>query len=243
MSGWTAKRFWQDATVEPCDGGFTVRLDRRLVKTPAKAALVVPTHAMAQAIATEWQCQQGVIKPDTMPVTRSANSAIDKITPQFDEVAALIAAYGASDLLCYRATGPAGLVARQALAWDPMLDWATQALEAPLVATAGVMHTPQPAESLARLVARVHACTPFQLAALHDLVAISGSLVLGFAVTSGFAKPETIWNLSRIDEQWQAEQWGDDHAAAESAGLRRAALLHAERFYRLCEAPSQGLCG
>ncbi|NCM95872.1 MAG: ATPase [Rhodobacterales bacterium] len=234
MSAWAPKRFWQNARVEPCDGGFTVRLDARPVRTPAKAALVVPSLTMASAIAAEWQAQQGTIKPETMPVTRSANAALDKIAPQFAEVAGLIAAYGASDLLCYRATGPAGLVARQAAAWDPMLAWAAEALAAPLAVTAGVTPITQPAASLARLTAKVHACTPVELAALHDLVMISGSLVLGLAVTHGHADARTIWQLSRIDEDWQIEQWGQDHEAGESAALRRAALIHAERFHHLC---------
>ncbi|OIQ07480.1 MAG: ATPase [Rhodobacteraceae bacterium CG2_30_10_405] len=234
MSAWAPKRFWQNARVEPCDGGFTVRLDARPVRTPAKAALVVPSLTMASAIAAEWQAQQGTIKPETMPVTRSANAALDKIAPQFAEVAELIAAYGASDLLCYRATGPAGLVARQAAAWDPMLAWAAEALVAPLAVTAGVTPITQPAASLARLTAKVHACTPVELAALHDLVMISGSLVLGLAVTHGHADARTIWQLSRIDEDWQIEQWGQDHEAGESAALRRAALIHAERFHHLC---------
>lgn len=237
MSGWVAKRFWQEASVEPCDGGFALRLDARPLKTPAKARLVVPNRAMAQAIADEFQAQQGVIRPETMPVTRSANSAIDKIVPQFAEVAGLVAAYGASDLICYRATGPAGLVARQALAWDPLLVWAAVALNAPLRVTAGVMPVAQPAESLARLGQRVFACTPFELAALHDLVAISGSLVLGLAVTTGFADAETAWHHSCIDECWQAELWGEDADAALTAKARRAALIDAAGFHRLCLGP------
>lgn len=234
MTGWTAKRFWTQATAEPCQGGYTVRLDGRPVKTPAKAPMIMPTLALAQAVAAEWQAQEGVVKPETMPCTRSVNSAIDKVAPQFDEVADLIAAYGASDLLCYRATEPAALIARQAEAWDPMLDWAARALEAPLVATAGVMHIGQPAESLDRLAAQVRALSAFELAALHDLVAISGSLVLGLAVIRGRITAETAWTLSRIDEDWQAELWGEDDEAAQTAAVKRAALIHAARFFALC---------
>lgn len=113
MSAWKAKRFWKEATAEACDGGFTVRLDGRVVKTPAKTLLVVPTLAMAQAIAAEWDAQQGLVKPDTMPHTRTANSALDKVAPQFDQVADMMAAYGGTDLLCYRATGPQELIDRQ----------------------------------------------------------------------------------------------------------------------------------
>ncbi len=234
MSDWKAKRFWKAAAALACDGGFTVHLDARPVKTPLKAPLVVPTLAMAQAIATEWDAQTGLIRPQTMPVTRAANSAIDKVMPQFDDVAALIAAYGASDLICYRAEGPQALVARHALAWDPLLAWADSALQAPLRATSGVMHVPQRAASLARLSACVQGLTPFQLAAFHDLVAISGSLVLAFATAHQHLTAEQAWALSRIDEIWQRERWGQDDEAADLEAIRRAAFLEADRFYQLC---------
>lgn len=234
MSGWTAKRFWKSATAEACEEGFTVRLDGRGVKTPAKAAFVVPTLALAQAAAAEWQAQAGVIQPDSMPVTRAINSAIDKLSVQFDEVVGLLAAYGASDLLCYRATGPEGLVARQAAGWGPLLDWAAEALGAPLVATAGVMHIDQPPGSLARLHALTASFDRFRLAAFHDLVAISGSLILALAVTHGRLSPEDAFDLSRIDEAWQIEIWGVDEEAAVLEAARRQAFLEAARFYALC---------
>ncbi len=234
MSAWKAKRFWKQATVEAVDGGFTVRLDGRPVKTPAKTPLVVPTRALADAIAAEWDAQAGLIKPDSMPVTRAANSALDKIVPQFEAVAEMLASYGGTDLLCYRAVSPHHLVARQAAAWDPMLDWAAQELGAPLVATAGVMHIAQPAASLGRLHALVAAFSPFQLAAFHDLVAISGSLVLALGVTRGRLSAPEAWSLSRIDEAWQTEQWGEDEEAAASESVREADFLQAGRFYALC---------
>ena len=234
MSGWKAKRFWNSATAEPCDGGFTVRLDGRPVKTPAKAAFVLPTLAMAQAAAREWDAQHGAVNPDTMPVTRAANSAIDKLSVQFDEVVALLAAYGGTDLLCYRATGPEALVARQAAAWDPLLTWAAQDLGAALVATAGVMHVAQPPQSLARLHALTAAFDQFRLAAFHDLVAISGSLVLGFAVVRGRISAAESFDISRIDETWQAEIWGVDETAAELEAFKRQAYLAADAFLALC---------
>lgn len=235
MSGWKAKRFWKAATAEACDGGFTVRLDGRAVKTPAKAAFVMPTLAMAQAAAVEWDAQQGVVKPDTMPVTRAVNSAIDKLVPQFDAVVGLLAAYGASDLLCYRATGPEGLVARQTAGWDPLLDWAAQALNAPLRVTQGIVHIEQPPETVAQLHALTAGFTPFELAGFHDLVAISGSLVLAFAVTHGRLSANDAFGLSRIDEVWQAELWGIDDEAEALDLSKRQAYLEASRFFTLCQ--------
>jgi chaperone required for assembly of F1-ATPase len=234
VTGWAARRFWTDVRVEAAGTGFGIRLDSRPLRTPAKAPLILPTGAMAEAVAAEWRAQGGTVKPLTMPVTRSANAAIDKVATQFAEVAALIAAYGGSDLLCYRAEGPEGLVERQAEGWDPLLAWAGEALDAPLRVTAGVVPVAQPAASLARLAERVGGFGVFELTALHDLVAISGSLILGLAVTAGRLDADAAWQLSRIDETWQAEIWGQDDQALEQARDRHEAIRHAARFYRLC---------
>ena len=234
MSGWSARRFWTEATVKPEGKGYTVHLDARPVRTPLKAPLILPTHGLAQAVAAEWQAQTGTVNPATMPFTRTANSAIDTVTRQFDAVADMLAAYGETDLLCYRATGPEALIDRQAAVWDPLLEWAAQTLQAPLRTTIGVMHIEQPADSLATLGAAVRALTPFQLAAFHDLVAISGSLVLGLAVIRGRLMADQAWALSRVDETWQIEQWGADEEAAEIMALKQAALLQADRFFALC---------
>jgi chaperone required for assembly of F1-ATPase len=234
MSTWAARRFWTTASAIPVEGGFAVHLDARPVRTPLKAPLVLPTLALAEAVAAEWQAQGGKVNPETMPFTRTANSAIDKVAPQIDAVAAMLAAYGGSDLLCYRAERPPELVARQAEAWDPVLIWALEVLGADLVVTEGVMHVEQPPEALMRLHERVAAMTPFQLAAFHDLVAMSGSLVLALAVTGGRVTAEEAWRLSRIDEDWQISLWGADEEAAEVAALKHAAFLLADRFYGLC---------
>jgi len=232
MSGWTAKRSWTETRVEEVDGGFTVRLDGRAVKTPAKTLLVVPTRAVAGQIAAEWDAQQRKVDPRTMPWTRSANAALDKVGTQFAEVATLLAAYGDTDLLCYRADGPAELEVRQTEGWDPLLAWSATTLNAPLHATTGVMHVEQPAESLARLTARIAQMTAFQLTGFHDLVAISGSLVLALAVADQWLTAQEAWRLSRLDEHWQAEVWGRDEEAEVLEAARHEGFLHAERFYR-----------
>ena len=234
MSGWKARRFWKEATVAEEDGGFTVRLDGRPVRTPAKRAIVMPTRAMAQAVAAEWEAQEEEVRPDLMPATRTVNSAIDKVATQHAEVAAMLAAYGDSDLLCYRADHPEGLVARQQAAWDPMLDWAAEALGARLDTRSGIMHRPQPSEALEELSRRTHALGAFELAAFHDLVSLTGSLILGFAAAEGAFPPEDIWARSRIDEEWQAEQWGRDEEAEAQAAVKKEAFLHAHRMFTLC---------
>ena len=234
MADWAAKRFWKTASAVAVEGGFGVALDAKSVRTPAKTALIVPTQALAAAIATEWDAQTGKIRPDTMPLTRAANSAIDKVAPMFDAVVEELSGYGGSDLLCYRATGPEALAERQAAVWDGMLDWAREALDAPLNVTAGVMHVAQPAGSLTRLRAHVAGHSAFQLAALHDLVAISGSLVLALGVARGRMAVDEAFAASRIDEAWQIEQWGADEEAAEYEALRAQAFRNAGRFFALC---------
>ena len=193
----------------------------------------MPSRALAEAIAREWQAQDEKIDPATMPVTRGANAAIDKVRSQHAEVAALIADYGGTDLLCYRAEAPRELVARQSEHWDPLLDWAEAALGARLAVTQGVVPVAQPEAALAALGARVAAMDEWQLAALHDLVGITGSLVLGLAVAEGRLTAAEAWTLAQLDEDWQAEQWGVDDEAAEHAGRKREALLDAERFWRM----------
>ncbi len=234
MSSWAARRFWTTASAVPVEGGFAVHLDARPVRTPLKAPLVLPTFPLAEAVAAEWQAQEGKVKPETMPVTRTANSAIDKVAPQHSDVADMLAAYGGSDLLCYRATGPAGLIQVQAEGWDPLLTWAADTLSAPLQVTIGIVPVSQPAESLAALSRLVHQLDSFRLAAFHDLVAISGSLVLALAVIQRRLSAPEAWALSRIDEDWQISLWGEDEEAAEHAALKRAAFLAADRFYGLC---------
>lgn len=233
MTDWKAKRFWKEATVETADGGFTVHLDARPVRTPLKSALIVPTARLAQEIAAEWDAQEGIIDPLSMPHTRSANSAIDKVAPQHDAVAQMLADYGDSDLLCYRAPAPTELIARQAEHWDPLLDWAERRLGARLHTATGVIHVPQDPKTLARLSGRVHGLDAFALTGFHDLVSLSGSLILGFAAMLDHRPVDEIWKLSRVDENWQSEQWGVDDEAVAMAETKRSAFVHAKTFHDL----------
>ena len=232
MTGWKKKRFWEHAEVAAIEGGHEVLLDGRKLRTPSKSALIVPSNLIAERIAQEWQSQEGEIAPDTMPVTRMANSAIDKVAPQFEAVAELIAAYGETDLLCYRATFPVELVAQQTEVWTPYIEWAKNELDVPLELCAGVMFAAQPQASIAKLRARVFDLSAFELAAFHDLVAISGSLVLGLAAIEAWKSPEEIWDASRLDENWQESQWGEDDEAVDFALKKKQGFMEAIQFYQ-----------
>ena len=233
MTSWKMKRFWSEATVAEAGGGWEIRLDGRPVRTPGKSALVVPTRALAAHLASEWEAQTDAVDPETMPATRMANSAIEKVAPQIAAVASHLLSYGGTDLLCYRAEAPEALVARQSEAWDPWIAWAAEELGARLTVTAGIVPVDQPPEALAALGSELDRFGAFELAAVHDLVGLPGSLVLGLAAARGAETADAIWRASRIDEIWQIEQWGEDDLA-EAANARKArAFAEAVHFLTL----------
>jgi len=221
------RRFWRAAGLRPEAGGFGIDLDARALTTPGGNPLVLPTEALARAVAAEWDALAEEIDPGRLPLTRAANSAIDRVARSREAVVDAIAEYGSSDLLCYRAAEPAGLAARQTAGWDPWLAWAARGLGAPLVAVTGVVHHDQPRRSLAALRAAVADRDAFGLTALHELVTLSGSLMLGLAIARGALDPAAAWELSRIDEAWQIEHWGLDAEAEAAAEQRRADFLRA----------------
>ncbi|MDU8946310.1 ATP12 family chaperone protein [Ovoidimarina sediminis] len=232
MSEWAAKRFWTDTQVAEVEGGFEVRLDGRPVRTPFKSPLHLPTRAVAELLAGEWEAQSGTIDPNSMPATRMANSAIEKVAPQCAAVIAHLASYGETDLLCYRAESPEGLVALQAEAWDPWLDWARDTYGAELTTTRGVLPVTQPREAIDALTAPMAAMGPFELAAFHDLVSLPGSLILGLAAAAEAAAPEPLWQAARLDEVWQIEQWGHDDEAEAVNAHKLQAFMDAAVFLR-----------
>jgi chaperone required for assembly of F1-ATPase len=233
MTGWTPKRFWKDVTLGAESGGHTVLLDDKPILTPARGLLILPSLPLAQAVAEEWARQEDVLRPATMPMTRLANTALDRVVPEFAAVADIVAAYAETDLLCYRAESPDELRRLQHEAWDPLLDWAAERFGSRLLPTSGVVPLAQPREALARLAAEVRDHSPWRLTPLHELVSLTSSLVLGLAVATEVRTPEEVWALSRIDEEWQYARWGRD-AEADAAAARRQGEFHeAVRFYRL----------
>jgi chaperone required for assembly of F1-ATPase len=236
MSEWAMKRFWTSADVAEADGGFAVVLDGRPVKTPAKQGLILPTKALAQAVAEEWDAQEEKVDPEAMPLTRLSNSAVDKVAKQHGDVAAMLAEYGGSDLLCYRAERPDELIRRQSAAWDSMLGWARDTHGIELVTQGGVMPVAQPDASLAKMSELTHALDPFELTAFHELVTLSGSWILGYAALTELEAPDSLWNRTIVDELWQEEQWGADEEALESRDVKRAAFLIGHRYNVLCRA-------
>ena len=235
MSEWAPKRFYKDVTVEREGDQFSVRLDGRPVRTPGKRLLAMPHEAMARNVAEEWRAQKDLIDPRTMPWTRSVNSAIDKVASQRDEIIEHLTSYAGTDLLCYRAHGPAELVARQSQDWDPLLDWVTQRYNVKLNVTSGVMPVVQRAETLERLHGTMQPMSDFELTGFYELVTLSGSFTIALASVEGVQPADVLWKISRIDEIWQSEQWGVDEEAEEASNLKRDAFLHAFKFFQTAQ--------
>ena len=227
------KRFYKIATAEPVEGGHAILLDGRPVKTPKRAALVLPTPALAHSVVAEWDAQGDDIDPRSMPLTGLSNAAIDHVAPDPSAFVATLAGYAETDLLCYRAEDPAPLVKRQSAIWDPILGWARQRYAVEFVVTAGILHKAQPFETVARLASAIGERSDFQLAGFQPLVTISGSLVIALALADGWIDARAAFDAAHLDEMWQAENWGEDDWATRMRDDHRRDFEVAARFLAL----------
>ena len=213
------KRFYKEVSVAHGINGFAVLLDGKPVKTPGRRALALPTERLADAIAIEWQSQGAEITAATMPLLRLANTVIDGVAINPADVVAAILRFGENDLLCYRAHQPPELANRQAQGWDPLLDWVRQRHGAVMNVAEGFGHIDQTPDALGALRQALEEFDPFALAALHVIASITGSTVLALAVAEGFIPGAYAFQMSRIDETYQIEKWGEDAEAQKRAAL------------------------
>ena len=229
------KRLYAHVAVESAarKAGFAILLDGRVVRTPKKMPLVVPTRGLAEAIAAEWAAQGEHVDPQTMPLSKLAITAIDGVRGAAAEVAADIVRFAGSDLLCYRAEGPEGLVQRQAEVWDALLQWCEAELGARLIRAEGVMPVEQSRQALDRIAAQVAPFDALALACLHVMTTLTGSALLALAHAKGRLSAEEAWAAAHIDEDWQISQWGEDAEAAHRRAARWAEMQAASRFLEL----------
>ena len=231
------KRFYTSVSVALGEGGqYGVLLDGRPVRTPARTVLTVPSQALAEAVAAEWAAQEGEVKPLTMPLTRLAATTIDRVPAHRAAFIDEIVAHIGNDLLCYRAEGPADLVARQASQWDPLLAWAAATHDIRLEACTGVLHHPQAEASAAAARALLEALPGPTLAAAHVLTTTTGSAVLALALLGGAIEAEAAFEAAQLDELYQAEKWGQDREALQRRREIRDDIHAATRFARLAAA-------
>ncbi|MFA7439767.1 MAG: ATP12 family protein [Sphingomonadaceae bacterium] len=227
------RRFWKEVTVAPVDAGWQVALDGRLVRTPARLPLIVPNEQLATAIAGEWAAVEHEIRAGDMPLTGLANATIDHVLPDPAAFAGNLAIHAESDLVCYRAEHPQGLVARQAEAWDLPLATIERRFDVQFHRTAGISWVAQPAETLARIRAAFAGQSPWRLAPMQPLVTITGSAILALAVVENLLDSEAALAAGMVDELWQAEQWGMDAEAAAARDARARQYRDAIAFLRL----------
>ncbi|MDW6023738.1 ATP12 family protein [Mesorhizobium sp. BAC0120] len=228
MKSAAARRFYKTVTVEREGDGFSVLLDGRVVKTPSGNAVILPTEKAARLVAEEFDSQGDRIDPLTMPVTRLVNTAIDGVAADTQAVLEDILRFSSSDLVCYRAESPDALVARQAEAWDPVLDWARAALGARFFLAEGVMHVEQPREAIGAVGLHLRQREDaFRLAALHVITAITGSALLALMFEAGALDAEAAWNAAHVDEDWNIEHWGLDAEAAARRTARKRDMIGA----------------
>ena len=225
------KRFYQRAHVGDA-APFAVLLDNRPVRTPAGNALALPSRALGEAVAAEWGAQQERIDPAVMPLTRLVNAIIDGVATAPAPVADEVAKYLGSDLLCYRADTPAGLVARQAQHWDPILDWAREALGARFVLAEGVMFAAQPGHAIVAASAAIPS-DPWRLGAVNVITTLTGSALIALALAQGRLSVDDAWAAAHVDEDWNMSQWGRDELALERRATRFAEMQAAGTVLQL----------
>jgi chaperone required for assembly of F1-ATPase len=222
------KRFYKEVSVVPVAEGHAIHLDGKPVRTPGRALLALPTERAARLVADEFAAQVEIIDPVSMPVTRLVNTAIDGVATDPQAVLEDILRFASSDLLCYRADGPQGLVIRQNEHWDPVIDWARATLGARFNLAEGVIHVEQPRETIAVLGAHLaRRAEPLRLAAMHLMTSLTGSALLAIAVEAGELDSEAAWNAGHVDEDWQIEHWGQDAEAVARRSARKRDMMAA----------------
>src|SRR5262245_34071298 len=229
------RRFYSEASVADGADGHAVVLDNRPIRTPARNALKLPTRALAEAVAAEWQGQGEFIDPARMPLTRLTNTIIDGVTTTPQAVADEVVKYLASDLIFYRVDAPEGLVERQASHWDPLVAWARDELGARFVLAEGVMHVTQPDHALAAATPAVPR-DPWRLGAVHSITTLTGSALIALAVAHERVALEAAWAAAHVDEDWNMDQWGQDPLAAERRGFRFAEMQAAATVLALTKS-------
>jgi chaperone required for assembly of F1-ATPase len=227
------KRFYENATAAAFENAYRILLDGKPLHTPGRKPLAAPSRALAEAIAAEWSAQGDRIEPETMKLTRLANTVIDGLSGQESIVADDIAAFAANDLLCYRAGEPEGLVMLQQAAWDPVLGWASAALGARFVLAEGVMPVQQPPAARAAVRSALRDHGAFALAPLHVITTLTGSALLALALDRGAIDADAAWSAAHVDEDFQASLWGSDSEAEKRRAFRRGEFDAAVRMLGL----------
>ena len=235
------KKFYKKASVKGKKAPFSIALDGMVMKTPLKATLEIPSRALAKAIAGEWNAQEEFVEPNLMYLTKYANTAIDRVETRKDNIVDEIVAFASSDMVCYRANTPQGLVDMQASAWDRVLEWASERHGLNFICVAGIVYASQPEATLVTAHGVLSAHDAYMLTAIHNLTTLTGSALLAMAVVEGAITDDEGWSAAHVDEDWNISQWGDDDEAIQRRTFRKTDMMAAVHLLEtLDEQESQG---
>lgn len=226
------KRFYKEVSVSQNDDGFLIQLDGRMVKTPSKDGLILPTKELAEAVAREWEAQDSHIDPETMLVTKLSNTALDRVRGRENEIIGEIVSYLGSDLLCYRSENPQELIERQEQLWDPVLDLLHENLGVRLKTTSGIIHITQPEADINKAAEAISDYSIFELSALHNMTTLLGSAALSITWSRGFISSDEAWKAATVDDDWQTEKWGNDPEAEAQRKNRHKMMVAITEYYR-----------
>ena len=233
MTASPARRFYRKVAVTGTAAPFSVTLDERSLRTPLKRALDLPTKRLAEAVASEWAAQAEKIDPHSMPYTKLANTAVDRVNSDRERIMSEIVDFAGSDLVCYRAEKPRDLIERQSRAWQPVLDWARATFAAEFLVTEGIVHIEQPSRSLGAMRDYLGSKSPWALTALHNMTTLTGSALIAAMACDGAILPAEAWLAAHVDEDWQIEQWGSDEEARHRRDYRKREFDICLRFCEL----------
>ena len=233
MTASPARRFYKKVAVTGTAAPFSVTLDERSLRTPLKRALDLPTKRLAEAVASEWAAQAEKIDPHSMPYTKLANTAVDRVTSDHERIMSEIVDFAGSDLVCYRAEKPRDLIERQSRAWQPVLDWARATFAAEFLVTEGIVHIEQPSRSLGAMRDYLGGKSSWALTALHNMTTLTGSALIAAMACDGAILPAEAWLAAHVDEDWQIEQWGSDEEARHRRDYRKREFDICLRFCEL----------
>ncbi|MGI9352354.1 MAG: ATP12 family chaperone protein [Rhizobiaceae bacterium] len=227
------KRFYKSVSAKQADGGFSVFLDDKPVKTPGRHALLLPTAESADLVMREWQAVETEINPLLMPVTRLVNTAVDGVANEIQAVMEDIVRYASSDLLLYRAESPQELIDNQTKLWDPILDWLAEEIDAHFETGEGIMHVPQSKQAISQFGTRLEAhANPFRITCLHTFTSLSGSAIIALALAEEQLDATTAWKAAHVDEDWNISLWGEDYEAGERRKQRWTDFEAADRLLK-----------
>jgi chaperone required for assembly of F1-ATPase len=233
-------KFYEVVALDAVKEGHVILLDGKVIQTPAGNELLVPSLPLAKKIAAEWEAQDDKVIPDTLPLTKLANTAIDGVVGREREVIEDIVSFASSDLICYRAEEPQELVMKQIAQWDPVLEWVAQGLGATFNTTFGVMHIQQPEESLQRIRSTIAEFDAFSLTPMHSMATLMGSTLLMLALLAGRIDLQSAWQSAHLDEDWQISKWGWDEETKARRESRWWEMDAASRFYNLLHLDDNG---